>query len=67
MTLPPEKIGDKNQRYVVRTYKWPNPDKEWQDAGYCNTEEDARKMQEAFWNCPGCKGVQIIDRDDIAD
>ncbi|MEA3537654.1 MAG: hypothetical protein U9R73_00825 [Pseudomonadota bacterium] len=63
MTLPPEKIGDKGQRFVVQTSGWPRTDvMGWQNAGYAETHEGATQMMRAFAKCPGVKHVHIKDR-----
>jgi len=63
MTLPPEKIGDKGQRFVVQTSGWPRADVlGWQNAGYADTKEGAQQLMRAFAKCPGVKHVHIHDR-----
>lgn len=63
MTLPPERIGDGGQRYVVQTSGWPKADIQgWQNAAYSATYGGALQLTDVFMDCPGCKGTQIIDR-----
>ena len=63
MTFPPEKIGDKGQRFIVQTSGWPRSDvMGWQNACYAETKEGATQLMRAFAQCPGVKDVHIKDR-----
>lgn len=64
MTLPPEKLGDKGQCFIVETLGWPRADTDdWQPAGYAPTEEGAVEMAFAFLKCPGCEMSRVRDRE----
>lgn len=64
MTLPPERIGDKGQRFVVQTTGWPNHDAMgWQNAAYADTKLGASKLMRALLACPGVKHIRIFDRE----
>ncbi|MGQ3081050.1 MULTISPECIES: hypothetical protein [Alphaproteobacteria] len=63
MTLPPHRIGDMGQRFVVQTTGWPNHDAMgWQNAVFADTHEGAAKAMSAIAKCPGVKHVRIRDR-----
>lgn len=63
MTFPPEKIGDKGQRFVVQTTGWPKSDvMGWQNAGYSDTKDGADRMMEVFGQCTGVVHIRIVDR-----
>ena len=60
MTLPPEKIGDKGQRYEVRATGWPK--KEKSIVGWSNDLEGAERMAGGARKAPGCTSTEIYDR-----
>src|SRR3546814_16530874 len=63
MTLPPERIGDKGQRFIVQTTGWPNHDAMgWQNAAYADTKIGASKLMRALLACPGVKHSRTIGR-----
>lgn len=63
MTLPPEKLGDQGQRYVVQTTGYPDPEKKgWQDIGFTNSRDDALAMMRGIAQAPSVGHVQIVDR-----
>lgn len=61
MTLPPEKIGDKGQRYLIRVKDYPK--KGWQDVGWCNDRVKAYDLGEALSMAPSADGYEVVDRD----
>lgn len=65
MTLPPTSIGDRGQRYLIETWRWPKDSAGWQAAGYCTKKEDADRLRSLFLECPGCEGARVIDRNPI--
>lgn len=66
MTLPPEKIGDQGQRYVVEVDGWPSPPKGWQDAGYTNEQRAAKRMMRVLSQHPSVRAVRVRDRENPA-
>lgn len=63
MTLPPEKIGDKGQRFVVLTTGFPSDAiKGWQHAAYSETKEGAQQLMRALGQHPSVKHIRIRDR-----
>lgn len=62
MTLRPDQIGDKGQRFLIETLDYPKPDKGWQPAGYSN-DDKVEAFARAFLACPGCERVRIVDRE----
>jgi hypothetical protein len=64
VTLPPERIGDKGQRYVVQATGYPKPDvKGWQDIGYADRTVDAQAMMRGIGLAPSVGHVRILDRE----
>lgn len=64
MTLPPEKLGDKGQRWIVELLGYPRDDTdEWQPAAYVTTEEAALEVARLFLECPGCVNARARDRE----
>lgn len=61
MTLAPEKIGDKGQRYLVQMKDYPKPG--WQDVGYSDTYPAALRLKAALLKAPTCTGGRVIDRE----
>ena len=62
MTLPPEKIGDKGQRYEVRYRDVGEMVVAPKTLGWSSTREGARKMVKAWKKRPECLRVWFIDR-----
>lgn len=63
MTLPPEKIGDQGQRYVIKATGYPDPDREgWQDIGYSDSKASAVAMMRRLAQIPSVGRVWIKDR-----
>ena len=60
MTLPPERIGDKGQRYEVRATGYPKPRKSV--IGWFDDLGRARRMAAAIAKAPVCTGTEIFDR-----
>lgn len=61
MTFPPEKIGDKGQRYEVRAFGYPKPDAE-AVVGWASDLAGADQMAAAIRKAPGCTSTTIYDR-----
>mgnify|MGYP000063484396 CR=1 FL=1 len=62
MTLPPDRIGDKGQRFLIQTQDWPKERGGWQNAAYTNSRSAAESMRDNFLLAPGCHDARIIDR-----
>lgn len=62
MSLPPEKLGDRGQRYVVQAIGYPMNVEGWQDVAYTNDYESARRASAAILLVPSVKEVFIKDR-----
>lgn len=69
MTLPPEKIGDKGQRFEIRYTKTdealelpPGKNPPEHVLGWCDTMETAERMKKAWYEHPSTRFVWIIDR-----
>ncbi len=60
MTLPPEKIGDKGQRYLIRIKGYLGPG--WHDAGYSNDHDGAVRLGEALLQAPSATEYEVVDR-----
>ncbi len=60
MTLPSERIGDKEQRYEVSGRVEETGAAEL--LAYCDTEERARQLVKAFKQWPRYDGVWLVDR-----
>jgi hypothetical protein len=61
MTLPPEQIGDKGQRFVVEIKDYPNEG--WQVCAYSDTYEGAKHFGETLVKAPTATDHRIIDRE----
>lgn len=61
MTLPPERIGDKGQRYVVECKGYPKDG--WHPIAYTNSRKDAERMAEGILKAPTAEDSRIIDRE----
>ncbi len=57
MTLPPERIGDKGQRYEVNSLG------RYGRVGWSPTLKGAREMRDAILTAPSCTEAWIVDRD----
>jgi hypothetical protein len=58
MTLPPEKIGDKGQRYVLLLEGYPKPG--WNEVAYSSLYSHLSKS--SLLNAPGVISHKIVDR-----
>lgn len=68
MTLTPEKIGDKGQRFEVRAMGYPNDGSNV--IGWTNDAERAEVMMKSIRKAPRCTCAWIVDRkpaDEIED
>jgi hypothetical protein len=65
MTLPPEKIGDKGQRFKIRSFGYPKQG--WNDIGYSATRADADRISSALMTNPSCTMTMVIDREPPSD
>ena len=63
MTLPPEKVGDKGQRFVARICGYPKPG--WNDVGYADTQEAAYELCLALMKAPSAQDFEVIDRERV--
>ena len=57
---PHTNIGDRGQRYEVRSTGYPKAEKSM--VGWAATLEGAEEMMKAFRKAPGCARVEIFDR-----
>jgi hypothetical protein len=63
MTLPPHRIGDKGQRYVLQYFGWPEED-QWNDCIYSDTPFVAARLLDIKCNLPpSCTAVRVLDRE----
>lgn len=62
MTLPPEKIGDKGQRFQIKYSADMTAIDDEHCLGYAGTEEGAEQMAEAWRKHPAGYYVWIVDR-----
>lgn len=60
MTLPPEKIGDKGQRYVVWCRGYPGQG--WNRVAYTDDFQRGDDMGRTMLTAPGCQAYQVEDR-----
>lgn len=60
MTLTPDKLGDKGQRYVVHAEGYPKPGDNV--IGYSEKYSGANKMLQAILKAPDCTNGHIVDR-----
>jgi len=60
MTLPPGRLGDKGQRYLVEADGYPRDGTN--TIGFSSSRENAAKMASAISLAPGCDDVRVIDR-----
>ena len=60
MTLPPNRIGDKGQRFQVDCLDYPNEG--WNVIGWSNDLEGAGQMADAIQLAPTAQESRIIDR-----
>lgn len=61
MTLPPEKIGDKGQRYEVHCIGYGGPGD--RVVGWSDNLDGAEKMARAIMLAPSCTGAHVLDRE----
>lgn len=64
MTLPPERIGDKGQRYEVRATGYPKAEESV--IGWSADLDGAEKMADAIGCAPSCTSTLIFDRQENA-
>lgn len=62
MTLPPDRIGDHGQRYVVRALGYPLPGDYWQDIGYTDSQPDALELLRTVTLIPSVREIRVVDR-----
>jgi hypothetical protein len=62
MTLPPEKIGDKGQRYVVQRTTVDDPDT-WVNLVYSNDLASAKRAQLSAGTMPSTRLTRTCDRE----
>lgn len=63
MTLPPEKIGDKGQRFQIK-FRAPDDGSDGDHClGYAGTSNGAERMAEAWRKHPRGYLVWVVDRD----
>lgn len=63
MTLPPSRLGDKGQRYVLQLKGYPHEDTdEWQDALFTDVRRSAIRAQKGFKQHPCVADTRIKDR-----
>lgn len=60
MTLPPEKLGDKGQRYEVRAIGYPEDGENV--IGWATTRAAAAHMAASIGLAPECKSASVVDR-----
>lgn len=64
MTLPPDRIWDKGQRFVVQATGYPDPDQMgWQDVGYSDDSVAANRLMRGLMTAPAVKHLRILDRE----
>lgn len=61
MTLPPEKLGFKDQRYTLSTFDWPEKGV-WSEASYSNSFEALKETGLSLIEHGRCPRVRIYDR-----
>lgn len=67
MTLPPEKIGDRGQRYVLQARGFPKhevPDTEWQNVAYGGNTSGMSRMADSFGLHPSVQELRLYDREE---
>lgn len=62
MTLSPDRVGDKGQRYEVRVEGYPKDG--WNVIGWSDNEDGALRMATALKQAPGARRFRIWDRVD---
>lgn len=63
MTLPPSRLGDLGQRYVVQCKRYPSDEtQEWQNCAYTSNKVAAEGMAAAFGTNPTVTEVRVLDR-----
>lgn len=60
MTLPPERLGDKGQRYMLEAEGYPKPG--WQPIAYSHTMNGMEEAKTSILLAPNCTDARIIDR-----
>jgi len=63
MTLPPQRIGDKGQRYEIRFRKDSDALGTQRVLGWSAKWRGAREMRDAWWDAPDVAEVWIVDRE----
>lgn len=62
MTFPPQRIGDKGQRYEIRWRRSDDAPQTHRRLGWATKESGAREMRAAWWKAPDVAEVWIVDR-----
>lgn len=62
MTLPPEKIGDKGQRFTVELKGYPKPG--WQEVAFSDCKDSARRLGKSMMLAPSATAYRVVDRDE---
>lgn len=62
MTLPPEKIGDKGQRFQIKYSRSADVMDDERTLGYAGTRDGAEQMAEAWRKHPQGYFVWVVDR-----
>ena len=60
MTWPPERLGDKGQRYMLEAEGYPKPG--WQPIAYGNDLMGMELAKDGILLAPGCTAAKITDR-----
>jgi hypothetical protein len=63
MTLPPQRIGDKGQRFEIRFRKEVDEPQTHRVLGWATNWRGAREMRDAWWDAPDVDEVWIVDRE----
>lgn len=61
MTLPPSKVGDRGQRFMVEGFNYPTRE-EWHPIAYTNDLDMALKLFAGMPQPPGMQQIRITDR-----
>ncbi len=62
MTLAPERIGDKGQRYEIRCFGYPE-EGEKNVIGWAKSLDAAQKMARPLMHAPGASRAWVVDRE----
>lgn len=61
MTLPPDKIGDKGQRYEISCFGYPFADRD-NVIGWCDDLDGVKTLMRAGSLAPGASSMSVRDR-----